>query len=247
VAPETAQVIALAREISVWSDGAFDVTVKPLVAAWGFGAGAQATPPTEEQLAILSERVGYDKLQIRQEPPGLRKSNPELEVDLSAIAPGYAADLIAQALEKDQIHDYLIDVGGELRIAGHKTDGVAWRIAIEEPDTPDRTAEGVYEPGTTSLATSGDYRKFYLRNGKRFSHTIDPRIRRPIEHNLASITVLSPSCARADGLATALNVLGPEAGLVLAERTGLSVLMLVRNADGSFKRRVTGWFANANH
>jgi FAD:protein FMN transferase len=245
VARETAELINLAREISVLSDGAFDVTIKPLVAAWGFGPGPRGAPPTTEQLNELVDRIGYTKLLVRAEPPALKKTHPELEVDLNAIAPGYAADLIAALLQRANVLDYLIDIGGEIRIAGHKAEGVNWRVAIEQPDTPDRAAVGIYEPGTTSLATSGDYRKYYELNGRRISHTINPHTRRPIEHNLASVTVLSATCARADGLATALNVLGPDAGLEIARRADLSVLMLVRKPDGSFERRVTGWFVDA--
>jgi FAD:protein FMN transferase len=245
VASETIELLQIAREISVLSGGAFDVTVKPLVSAWGFGPGLRGAPPTQDQLTALDERVGYTKLLLRVDPPALKKTHPQLEVDLNAIAPGYAADLIAAYLQQRDLSEYLIDIGGELRIAGHKADGVNWRVAIEEPDTADRAAEGTYEPGTTSLATSGDYRKYYELDGRRISHTIDPKTRRPIEHNLASVTVLSETCAGADGLATALNVLGPDVGLALARSAGLSVLMLVRQPDGTFERRVTGWFTKA--
>lgn len=243
VSPELAQVVALAREVSELSVGAFDVTVRPLVAAWGFGQGASIVPPTERELQGLADRLGFEKLQVRLQPPGLRKAHPELEADLSAIAKGYGVDRIAAQLEAMGIGDYFIEVGGELRIAGEKNPGVAWRVGIEVPEPMMRETETVVEPGTTGFATSGDYRNYYERDGQRYSHTIDPRSRRPITHQLASVSVLDPTCARADALATALNVLGPDEGLRLAERAGLSVLMLVRTAPGQFEHRRTGWFA----
>lgn len=242
VSAETAEVISIAREVSELSEGAFDVTVKPLVAAWGFGAGAADSRPTAETLEALASRVGFEKLEVRMDPPALRKTAPELQVDLSAIAPGYAVDKIVELLEQAGVRDYLVDVGGELRLAGEKAPGKSWRVAIETPDSPEPKPEVMFEPGTTALATSGDYRNYYVLDGRRVSHTIDPRTRRPIEHNLASVTVLAPTGASADALATALSVLGPIKGLELAARTGASVFMLVRNSDGSFERRATGLF-----
>lgn len=243
VSQETAEVVSLSQEISELSAGGFDVTVKPLVASWGFGAGASKSVPNEQELDALRARVGYEKLAVRLTPPALRKSHPELEVDLSAIAPGYAVDKIVELLERVGIVDYLVDVGGELRMAGQKAPGVRWRVGIEMPDAVERKAAASYELDTTALATSGDYRNYYELNGKRISHTIDPRTRHPIEHNLASITVLAPTAARADALATALNVLGPIRGFELAVQNGLSVFLLIRSSDGSFEHRATGLFA----
>lgn len=242
VAPELVEVVTIAREISYESHGAFDVTVKPLVQAWGFGPNGASSPPTDAELHAASRRFGYWRLELRDNPPALRKQIPGLELDLNAIAPGYAVDRIAQALEARGITNYLVDVGGEIRVSGEKGGGAKWRIAVEMPDRDARTAESVYEFQNTAIATSGDYRNYYERDGKRVSHTIDPRKGRPIDHNLASVTVLSSSAARADALATALSVLGPDEAYALASRTHLSVLLLVRTAPGTFEHRRTGWF-----
>ncbi len=241
VAPDVVEVVAIAQRMSELSDGAFDVTVKPLVAAWGFGPGAAQTPPTEQVLEAAAARVGFRRLEVRQSPPALRKLVPTLELDLNGIVPGYAVDRIAALLTANDIRDYLIDVGGELRAAGKKPSG-AWQVAIEAPDSATPTADSVFELRDTALATSGDYRNYYERDGKRLSHTIDPRTRRPIEHHLASVTLLAATGAEADALATVLNVLGPDRGRAFAERHQLSTLMLVRVAPGVFERRQTGWF-----
>ena len=243
VSAELGYVVGLANEVSELTGGAFDVTVRPLVAAWGFGQGASIVPPTEQELEAIQVRVGYRKLQLRHDPPALRKQHAGLEIDLSAIAKGYGVDRVAQVLEEYGIRDYLVEVGGEMRISGEKRPGVAWRVGIEVPEAMVRAADTVIEPGTTALATSGDYRNYYERDGKRYSHTIDPRSQRPITHTLASVSVLDETCARADALATALNVLGPEDGLKLARAQQWSVLMLVRTEDGQYEHRRTGWFS----
>lgn len=240
---DVAEVVALAQGISELSGGAFDITVKRLVALWGFGPGAEKNVPTEAALEAAAATVGFRHLEVQHTPPALRKTVPELEIDLNGIVPGYAADKIAELLEGLGVRDYLIDVGGELRVAGNKQAGRTWTAAIEMPDSPERVADSVFELTNTALATSGDYRNYYERDGTRISHTLDPRTHRPIEHRLASVTVLAPTAAQADALATALNVLGPDAGFELAQRHGLSVLMLVRSGPATFERLTSGYFA----
>ena len=244
VSTEVVAVIAIAQEVSSVSDGVFDVTVKPLVAAWGFGPDASSLAPSEAQLALVANTVGYQYLELRQSPPALRKRIPELQVDLNGIAPGYAVDQISVALTRLGIDDYLVDVGGELRIAGHKAPGVKWRIAIETPEAAGAATDSAYELEATSLGTSGDYRNYYERDGQRFSHTIDPRTRRPIAHRLASVTVLAKDCAHADAFATVLNVLGPDDGFKFAQHNQLSTLMLIRTEAGTFEHRRSGFFAS---
>lgn len=271
VAPELAEVGAIAERASALSNGTFDITVKPLVALWGFGPDGARAAPTEAELSAAASHVGFRLLEVRQSPPALRKQHPELQVDLNGIAPGYAVDQIAALLARHGIRDYLIDVGGELRAAGHKPDRGKWRVAIEVPDTataavtsptttqvgatqvgapqssvgsasPTQVPDSVYDLEDTALATSGDYRNYYERDGKRLSHTIDPRTRRPIDHTLASVTVLAPTAAQADALATVLNVLGPDDAVTFANQHQLSALLLVRVAPQTFERRQTGWF-----
>jgi len=240
VSPALREVLERAAEVSALSGGAFDVTVGPLVNAWGFGPSGGSAPPDDEALEALRRRVGFRQLTLTD--AGVVKARGDLEVDLSAIAKGYGVDRAADALERLGARRYLIEVGGELRVRGLNADGVPWQVGVERPDPDGRGVQRVVPLTDTALATSGDYRNFYERGGKRVSHTIDPRTGRPIEHALASVTVLDDTCARADALATALNVLGPEAGLALARREKLSALFLVRQPDGGLVEQGSGRF-----
>ncbi|MBK8265875.1 MAG: FAD:protein FMN transferase [Nannocystis sp.] len=246
LSPPLAEVLAIAAEVSELTEGAFDVTVPPLLRAWGFGPGADpdAPAPPPEQLAQLAERIGYQKLHLDLRAPSARKDHPELNLDLSAIAPGYAADRIASALTQRGFTRHYVDVGGELRVRGNGPSGQPWRVGIERPATSKERAAALQEIVHLSdhaLATSGDYRNYRELDGRRISHTIDPRSRAPITHNLASVTVIHRDAARADALATALTVLGPDQGMALAEREGLAVLMIIRVGD-TFELRSTPAF-----
>jgi len=218
------------------SDGAFDVTVAPLLAAWGFGPrGAGPRVPERAELEALAERVGTSGFELATEPFRARKK-AEREIELSAIAPGYAVDLIARRFAARGIGDFMVEVGGEVRTAGHNAEGGPWRIGIERPDAPPGTPQITLTLKGESVSTSGDYRDFFEHEGRRYSHTLDPRSLRPVDHALASVTVLAADCMRADALSTALMVLGPERGLELAEREGLAVYMLVRAEEGFVAR-----------
>jgi thiamine biosynthesis lipoprotein len=240
-------VIGEAIRIGQLSGGAFDVTVGPLVNAWGFGPAGEQSPPDEATLAALRARVGLDKLVLDPAAGTLRKTRPDVYVDLSAIAPGHGVDRIALALEALGYDEYLVEISGELRARGHNADDEPWRVGIERPASlPDADARAIREVITlddASLATSGDYRNYYERDGKRLSHTIDPRTGRPIEHRLASVSVVTARSSTADALATALNVLGPDEGFAFAEAQGLAALFIVRAPDGTFSERVTAAFA----
>jgi thiamine biosynthesis lipoprotein len=233
LSPETLTVLRLAREVSLATAGAFDVTVGPLVDAWGFGPGPDpAAVPSAETIAALRERVGFEKLALDEAAGVAVKALPGLEVDLSAIAPGYAADVIAERLRAAGFARHLIEVGGELRVAGRNPDGTLWRIAIERPQAERRETQRVLELTDVAVATSGDYRDFYELDGVRYSHTIDPATGSPVRHSLVSATVLHESCALADAWATAMMVLGPEEGLRVAEANDLPVLLMVYQDDG---------------
>ena len=235
VSAELAEVVALALEISAASQGAFDVTVGPLVDAWGFGPDPrQRALLGDETIAALRDRVGYEKLLV--EGASLRKTAADLRVDLSAIAKGHGCDRVAALVEAAGHANYMVEIGGEVRVAGSNPRGEAWRVGIERP-TRDaegaRAVEAILRVRDVSVATSGDYRNYFEQDGVRYSHTLDPRTGRPITHGLASVTVIDPaSAARADAWATALNVLGPEAGLALAEERELAAYFLVRTAEG---------------
>ncbi|HUT77967.1 MAG TPA: FAD:protein FMN transferase [Polyangia bacterium] len=240
---DLAEILGLARSISELSNGAYDVTVGPLVRLWGFDDESRlAVAPAPEALAAARERVGFGKLEIDPSGPTARKLHPELDIDLSSIAKGWGVDRVALALEASGQRDYLVEIGGEVRAAGRNHRGEPWRVGVEQPLADRREVFEVAALSGMSMATSGDYRNFYVLDGRQVSHTIDPRTGRPVEHGLASVTVLDPSCARADGLATALTVLGPVLGPALADREGLAALFLIRRDDGTFERRATAAF-----
>ena len=242
LSPETYAVFSIAGEISEKSGGAFDITVGPLVNAWGFGPDPLRDPPTEEQIRELLSHQGYEKLRFL-ENYYVAKEDPKIYCDLSAVAKGYAVDAIAEAFEAAGLSRYMIEVGGELRVAGKNDKGQRWGLGIEKPLVGRRELETVVFLEKESLATSGDYRNSYELGGKRISHTIDPATGHPVQHALASVSVIHPSCAYADGYATALMVLGPEKGLALAEKEKLAVMMLVHDEkEGGFQRITTPAF-----
>jgi thiamine biosynthesis lipoprotein len=232
------EVIEAAQTISRMSTGKFDITVGPLVELWGFGPGERPPePPDDAQIAAALKLVGFQKLQVRIDPPALRKSVAGLQIDLSAIAKGYAVDQIAELLEQAGIDRYLVEIGGELRAKGRKSDSRPWRVAIERPDPSGRSAQSIIELHDQAMATSGDYRNFFEHDGRRYPHTIDPRSGQSIRQALASVTVLADDCMIADGLATALLAMGEEAGPELAESHEIAAQFIVRTEQGLQIRR----------
>lgn len=215
------------------TEGALDVTIGPLVNLWGFGPDKQpAQIPSEEQIVEARQRSGIDKLQLT--PRGVIKAHPELYVDLSTIAKGFAVDEIAAIFESHHIHNYIVEIGGELRVKGVKELGNAWRIAIEKPISEEKSVQNIIEPGTNAVATSGDYRNFYEQDGRRYSHIINPKTGFPISHRLVSVTVFHSSCALADGLATGFMVLGQDQGLTVANKHGIAALFIEKTIEGEF-------------
>ena len=230
ISEETAQVIELSLEISRLTDGAFDISVGPLVELWGFGTKARGEQiPTDEQVGESLARVGYKNIHLRQEPAAIRKQIPELQIDLSAVAKGYAVDALAEILEQHGINNYLVEIGGELQISGHRNDGETWKIAIEKPLDEAREVSTVFPITDTALATSGNYRNFFQENGQRYAHTLDPVTGKPTRHKLASVTVLDQTSARADALATALMVLGEEKGRPFCEKNRIAAYLLIHD------------------
>ncbi|WP_101676022.1 FAD:protein FMN transferase [Alloalcanivorax mobilis] len=225
-----ALVLSQALKISRDTGGAYDVTVGPLVNLWGFGPDPRRDQaPTPAQIDAARQRVGYQKLKLdhrRLTQPG------GVYVDLSSIAKGFAVDKVADVLAKQGLRNYLVEVGGELRAAGHKPYDQPWRIAVERPVPGVRDVEKIIELHNVAIATSGDYRNFFESEGHFYSHTIDPRTGAPVGHKLGSVTVLHSNCMIADGLATALTVLGPDEGLAFAKAHELAVLFIVRTDDG---------------
>lgn len=243
VSEETFDVFRLAQQVNAESGGAFDVTVGPLVNAWGFGPPDQVEAPNDDQLATLLALTGADKLTLDAVNHSITKAADGVYCDLSAIAKGYAVDQVCDALAALGHADFMVEVGGEVRTAGLNASGQPWRIAIEKPVDQERVIHGLVGLTNKSLATSGDYRNFYEVEGRRISHTINPKTGRPVDHSLASASVIHPDCALADAYATALMVLGPEAGLAFAEKQGLAVLLILHGDDGHFTTRQTAAFA----
>jgi FAD:protein FMN transferase len=228
-------VLEMSGRIHRLSDGAFDVTVGPLVNLWGFGP--EVVPyqvPTDRDIAEARRQVGMDRLVIGE---GSLIKKADLYVDLSSIAKGYAADEVSQLLESGGLGNHLVEIGGELKGRGTNERGKAWVIAVEKPIDVGRAIHDTLPLANMGMATSGDYRNFRELDGVRYSHTIDPRTGRPITHDLASVTVLHESAALADGFATAIDVLGPEAGMLLAESQDLPVLFIIKSGDGFEERR----------
>ena len=237
--PEMAVVVAEAQRVARLSNGAFDITVGPLVDLWGFGPSGITEPPSQQKLAELVAITGYEQITVDQANGRLRKADPACRIDLSAIAKGFAVDEVAAALERHGFSAYMVEIGGEVRTRGRKATGDEWRIGIERPDADGRTVHTAIPLTNLALATSGDYRNFVVRDGVRISHTIDPRNGRPIAHDLASVSVVHSSCMTADALATALEVLGPEEGFAFAERQKIPALFLVRTGEMVFEEHRT--------
>ena len=248
-AEETWAVLELAWRVREESRGAFDPTVGPLVDAWGFGAPGRAlspTPPADDDLTALRQAVGG--IEFSSIDRRLLKLDARAALDLSAVAKGWAVDGVSEALLQAGYPNHLVEIGGEVRTSGHSSAADPWRIAIEQP--PPRPADSdsdshLEAPVTENppalqrvlpitdgaLATSGDYRNYWERDGMRYSHTIDPRTGRPVEHSLASASAFHTSCAVADAYATALMVLGPEDGLRWANENGIAALLLIYDQD----------------
>jgi thiamine biosynthesis lipoprotein len=233
VSAEFCGVIERALAISRRTDGAFDITVGPLVNLWGFGPDEMVEqPPTQEEVSAALSRVGYERLQADCPARAVRKDQNDLYVDLSGWVKGYAVDELAALLDDNALSNYLVEIGGEMRVRGHNADNLDWAVAIEKPVASMRAAQTVLRLTDRGVATSGDYRNYFEHEGRRYSHTIDARSGWPVSHALAAVTVIDQSAAFADGMATAFLVLGPEAGPALAEKLGIAGYFLVRGQTG---------------
>ncbi len=242
VAGDLVRAVRVALAVHRRSAGAFDPTVAPLVEVWGFGPdAARAAPPGDAEIRAALVRVGADALEVRDDPPALRKLRSDLALDLSGVAKGFAVDALARHLENRGVARFLVEVGGELRARGEGPGGGPWRVGIERPAPGATHVEWQLGLADAALATSGDYHRFLEWKGRRLSHVIDPRTGRPVAHGLVSVSVLAPEAARADAWATALLVLGAEEGVTVAEREGLAVLF-VRQREGRFETTTTGGF-----
>jgi thiamine biosynthesis lipoprotein len=231
---ETLEVLELGRRASELTGGAFDVTVAPLVEAWGFGPAPRPPgAPGAASLEALHGRIDYRLLRLDRMLGTVSKARPDVACDVSALAGGWAADRIAAALVTLGHPDVLVDVGGDVSARGRRPDGSRWRVAVEAPE-PGKVG-AILEIESAAVATSGDYRKAWTDpQGRRRSQILDPRTLEPIAHGLASVTVVDPDGAWADALATGLLVLGPDAGRELAARERLAARLVLRQGDGRY-------------
>ncbi len=244
VSPQFHQVLESARLVWELSEGAFDVSIAPLVRLWGFGyKGVPKDIVANEDILKAQEAIGMEKLQLGEN--FIAKENPELQLDLSAIAKGYGVDEVARLLKKEGYANILVEIGGEVIVSGHKHKR-EWILGVDAPNDnrlPGEIIQQRIQLTDAGIATSGDYRSFYMQGGKRVSHTIDPRSGRPIDHNLASVTIMAPNCALADAFATAVMVLGERDGIRLIEKLpDFEAYLIVREADGQFSVKTTTGF-----
>ncbi len=241
-------VLAYALEVGRQSGGAYDPCAGELVNRWGFGPvnrydSPGYAPPTAEEIASLRARRGTAPLRLDGE--GRRALQPGgLQLDLSAVAKGYSVDRLAYFLSHHGVKHFLVEVGGELRGAGMRPDGQPWWVEIE-PLPGSGLPDMVLALHGLAVATSGDYRKFFLHDGVHYAHTIDPRTAMPVANGLASVTVVHPQCMAADAWSTALTVLGPEQGMATAERHGLAARFVARPMVDDAGPACTEWISSA--
>ena len=242
VSPETFDVFKWSMDVGILTGGALDVTIGPLVDAWGFGpSGPRNAAPTNEEIARLWEAIGPDRIELNPAALTVRKTRPDVRCDLSSVVPGYAADRLSTELSNRGFTDFLVDVGGEVLTRGRNETGTAWQVAIERPEPHGDAIQRLVPISNLAITTAGDYRKYREVDGQRVTHILDPRTGRPLTHRLASVTVIDALAVRADAFDTALMVLGADEGMALAKKLDLAVLFIERTGEG-FSERATPRF-----
>lgn len=248
VSADTLNVVADALRIAGITRGAFDPTIMPLVDLWGFGpAPTPSSAPSAEAITGALAQCGYGKITMRSGGGSsiLQKTDAALRLDLSAIAKGHGVDAMAAVLEEAGASHYLVEIGGELRAKGVTNDGSPWLVGIEAPRFdrgPGRPLQAAVALQDLAIATSGDYRNYRMLDGKRYSHTLDPRSGYPVEHDLASVTILAPTCREADAWATACMVLGAEQAMAVIEgQEDLECFLLVREGEDYVGKTSSGF------
>jgi thiamine biosynthesis lipoprotein len=237
VSPELARVATDSRALSVLTGGAFDATIFPLVDLWGFGPQRRSgPPPSAAEISAARARTGYRRLESRASPPALRKTSADVAADFSSMAKGFAADTVAAQLSALGSTDHYVQIGGDIATVGTRP----WRVAIEQPAGSAPLAH-IFDLAGQSLSTSGDAHNSFTHAGRRYGHILDPRTGEPVASLLASVSVVAPTCAQSSARATALFVLGPDAGFALAVRERWSALFLIREGP-SFTARPTPEF-----
>ena len=234
VSNDIAFVVSNAQKVSQLTHGAFDITVSPLVNLWGFGTKNQNKIPSNHEISAVLDNIGFRHLTVRIQPPSLKKEHLPLTIDLSAIAKGFAVDAVSHFLEEQGFYNHLVEIGGEIKTRGENTDNKDWQIAIEQPEKThiaNRNANKIISVSNVGIATSGDYRNYFIKDGIRFSHTINPKTGKPVTHQLASVTILNESCMIADAYATAVMVLGENTGKTFILNNNIKANMIIREGD----------------
>jgi thiamine biosynthesis lipoprotein len=238
------RVMTKAARVFALSGGAWDGTVRPLVDLWGFGPGPPVRePPEPERIEALLRHVGFDRIEIRR--GALVKREASVTLDLSSIAKGYGVDAVAEVVRGQGFRGFLVEIGGEVYGAGSRRGGGPWRVGINRPQA-DAAPDEIYRVAPlrdAALATSGDYRNYFERGGVRYSHLLDPQTGRPVSNGVVSVSVQAPDCTLADGLATAVIVMGADAGLALLERLpDVEGLVVVETKEGRLEDHATSGF-----
>ena len=232
------EVVSMALNISKETEGAFDITVAPLVNAWGFGF-KQGITPTPEQIDSIRQYIGYENIKLDSHKHVLNTLKANIQLDCSAIAKGYGSDVVARLLRRKDIKNFMVEIGGEVVTSGISEKRIPWRIGVTKPtdDTlnVNHELQTVLNVTDRSMATSGNYRNFYYKGGKKYAHTIDPKTGRPVQHNILSATVLANDCATADAYATSFMVMGLDgAKRILDKHSELMAYLIYTDKQGNY-------------
>lgn len=244
VSKATFEVLREAIRIGHQTGGAMDITVGKLVNLWGFGKDLKVlSVPSQKKILELKKISGFQKIHLDKKTQQVKKDDPRIYIDLASIAKGYGVDRVSEKLKELGIENFLVEIGGEIRTGGFKDESrqTAWVIAVEKPVNLKRVLYKKLYLKSNALATSGDYRNYFEKDGVRFSHTIHPKTGYPVTHQLASVSVIHPSCMTADGVATALMVMGTEKGYQWAVQNKIAAYFIYRTEKG-FEEKVTPLF-----
>lgn len=238
-----AEVLRFSLQLAQQTNGAFDPTLGPWINLWGFGPNGEKRIPSAQKISKVRPLVGFEKVSLKMngEVVKVLKSEAKTYVDLSATAKGFGVDRLSTLLNEKGLKDHLIEIGGEIRASGSKL-GEVWKVGIEAPESDGRGLHKVVQLKDLAVATSGSYRNFFESKGKKYSHMIDFRTGKPVEHGMVSATVLHKNCMEADGWATALMALGPEKSMQIAEKYGIAAYMISVDENDKIKTQQTSGF-----
>ena len=241
LSPELSNLFKNAHQIYKMSGGAFDPTTGKLINLWGFGTSGNAQKiPEQSEIDEVLKTTGFDKIDFDKNYEKLRKKFPETMINLSAIAKGYAVDRVAELLKKNDYKNFVIEIGGEVYAHGKRSEDIkGWNIGIVNPENNNEVNAFVITLKNFAAATSGDYRNFFYIDGKKYSHTIDPKTGYPAENTLTSVTVFDKSCAKADGLATAIMSMGEKKASAFIKQNNLPVVMFTKDENGKLESWVS--------